>query len=98
MLKVTSSYCVKVVGEEKIFRETIAVYREALAFLIEVIDTEWDLGLAERFKESAKKAKSAVEALVHTTRQNHAKYEAFDEQFYKCPSYLRRAAPPTGPT
>lgn len=92
MAKVISSYCTKVIGEEKIFRDTVCIYRKALSFLIEVAHTEWDYGLAEVFRKSVKQAKRMVELLIHGAGGNIPKYAAFDEQFYKFPSYLRRAA------
>ena len=92
MAKVVSSYCTKVVGEEKIFRDTVRVYRKALSFLMKVVDAEWDFGLSEIFGKSAKKAQRSVELLTHGTTGNSPKYREFDKRFYKYPSYLRRAS------
>lgn len=92
MAKIVSSYCTKVVGEEKIFRSTVCIYRAALSFLMKVVNDEWDCGLSEVFQKSSKKAQRAVELLVHAAKGNIPKYPSFDEQFYKFPCYLRRAA------
>ena len=92
MAKVVSSYCTKVIGEEKIFRDTVRIYRDALSFLVKVVNAEWDSGLSELYKASQKKAKSNVEHFVHGTVGNVPKYKEFDKRFYKYPSYLRRAA------
>ena len=64
MTKIVSSYCTKVVGEEKIFRNTVCIYRAALSFLMKVANDEWDCGLSEVFQKSAKKAQRSVELLI----------------------------------
>ena len=91
MAKLISSYCTKVVGEDKIFRETIRVYRDALSLLVRIADAEWGSGLGELYQKSALKAHRSLELLVHASRTSLPKYPEFDEQFYKYPSYLRRA-------
>jgi hypothetical protein len=40
-MKIISSYNVQIVGMNKIFKETVGIYRNALSFLIEVFDKEW---------------------------------------------------------
>ena len=64
------------------------IYRDAVAFCIEVFDKEWP---AFSVIEKAKERFNCAEHLVHTTKGNAAKYN-FDKKFYKFPSYLRRAA------
>lgn len=91
MAKLVSSYCTKVIGENKIFRETIRVYRDALSLLIRIADAEWDSGLGELYQKSMLKAQRSLELLVHASRTSLPKYPEFDKQFYKYPSYLRRA-------
>ncbi len=68
MAKIVSSYCTKVVGEEKIFRSTVCIYRAALSFLMKVVNDEWDCGLSEVLQKSSKKAQRAVELLVHAAK------------------------------
>lgn len=92
MAKIVSSYCTRVVGEEKIFRSTVYIYRKALTFLMKVVNDEWDCGLSKVFQTSAKKAQRTVELLIHAAKGNIPKYASFDERFYKFPCYLRRAA------
>ena len=41
-MKITSSYDVELRGGKGIFTDTIKIYREALAFLIDVFFKEWD--------------------------------------------------------
>ncbi|WP_152656715.1 RNA-guided endonuclease TnpB family protein [Oceanobacillus sp. CFH 90083] len=72
----------------KTFEPTLAIYREALSFLVDVIHTEWTVleGL------STKELVNAVEKLTHHTKTNSCPKYDFDAAFYKFPSYLRRAA------
>ena len=91
MPKLVSSYCTKVIGENKIFRETIRVYRDALSLLIRIADAEWDSGLGELYQKSTLKARRSLELLVHASLTSLPKYPEFDKQFYKYPSYLRRS-------
>lgn len=87
-MKITSSYKVEIIGNTGILKPTVKIYREALSYLIEVYNSEWDeLSKVERKLERASKA----ERLVHSTKLNEAKYD-FDKKFYKMPTYLRRAA------
>ena len=44
MAKIVSSYCTKVIGENRIFKDTIRVYRDALSLLIRIVESEWDTG------------------------------------------------------
>lgn len=85
-MKVVSSYAVEIKHLNKIFKDTVRVYRSALSFLIEVYDKEWNyLSAITKQKERF----NTAEHLVHSTKHNKAKYD-FDTQFYKIPSYLRR--------
>jgi len=86
-MRVTTSYRTKIVGYSNIFSETISIYRKALAYLIDVVDAEWDF---VKNLKSAKSKMSYIEKMVHNTARNIAKYD-FDKQFYKLPSYYRRA-------
>ena len=92
MAKIVSSYCAKVVGENKIFKETIRIYRDALSLLIRIVDAEWDSGLGAIYALSTLKARRVVELLIHSSRTSTPKYPEFDKRFYKYPSYLRRAS------
>ena len=84
---ITSSYDVELRGVKGIFTDTIKIYREALAFLIDVFFKEWDT-LSSIVK--AKERFNTAENMVHNTKTNTAKYD-FDSMFYKMPSYFRRA-------
>lgn len=76
-------------GLRRVLKDTIAIFRDALGFLCDVALQEWDT-LAPL---STKGRLTAMERLVHQTKQNPApKYGTFDGKFPKLPSYLRRAA------
>ena len=92
-MKVVSSYCVKIVGEEKIFRDTIKLYRSAVLFICDVCLSEWNNGISE-FLANGKfqRAQRFVETLIHGKSGSKSTYPGFDAQFYKFPSYLRRSA------
>lgn len=88
-MKIVSSYKVAILPSNKIsFKGTVAIYRKAIAFLIDVYNQEWS-----KLSAIEKKYDRFVyaENLVHSTKNNNAKYD-FDKLFYKFPSYLRRAA------
>ena len=86
-MKITSSYAVELFHANEILRPTVEIYRAALDYLIDAVDSEWtslsDLGALERF--------NAAERMVHGTKGSKAKYN-FDQTFPKMPAYLRRAA------
>ena len=85
-MKVISSYAVEIKNFNRIFQDTVRIYRSALSFLIDIYHVEWDyLSAITKQKERF----NIAEHLVHSTKRNKAKYN-FDDQFYKMPSYLRR--------
>lgn len=76
-------------AESAVLESTVAVYRAALSFLVTVVDERW--GEVEPL--ASKSRVNHVERLVHATAKNPAPdYPEFDRDFYKMPSYLRRAA------
>lgn len=87
-MKITTSYSVKIKHYNRIFKETIAIYRQALGFLINVCNEQWE-ALSEL---SPRRRLSAVERFVHKTKDNPTPPYDFDTLFYKFPSSLRRAA------
>ena len=87
-MKMFSTYSVKIKHYNKIFKETVAVYRSAVDYLISVCLTEWNT--IESINQP-KLRMSCVQAFCHGTKNNLPKYD-FDKKFYKFPSYLRRGA------
>lgn len=85
-MKITSSYGIEIKQMNKIFRPTIAIYNDAISFCVYVFETEWKhIKLLDTLKR-----KQYAENLIHTTKNNKAKYD-FDSKFYKMPSYMRRS-------
>ena len=86
-MKITSSYAMKLTGDSKALENSIRIYRDALHFVIPIVDMHWD---EVKDFEYSNQRMMYVERLVHSTAKNHAQYD-FDEEFPKFPSYLRRA-------
>lgn len=86
-MKLVSSYAVEIKHINKLFRQTIKIYNDALTFCIKVFEENWadlevlETGNKERF--------AYVDSLIHSTKSNVAKYPEFDIKFHKMPSYLR---------
>lgn len=89
-MKVTKTVKVKIKSHNDIFLSTLAIYRDALGFIVEVVNREWEnLSVLE----TAKLKCHHTEKLIHRTKENPTPaYPDFDERFYKFPSYFRRSA------
>ena len=84
-----SAYKVKIKHYNRIFKDTISVYRTAVDYLIQVCLENWDSIISyEKLLEKQR----FVETLIHQTKDNPVVTYDFDTQFYKFPSYLRRGA------
>ena len=86
-MQIVSSYSIKLSGDLKALENSIAIYRNALSFVIPIVDTHWDEMEDYEFNNQRM---VHVERLIHSTKDNQAVY-SFDEKFHKFPSYLRRA-------
>ena len=88
-MKIISSYAVEIKHINKLFRQTIKIYNDAVTFCVRVFEENWSdlriLGVGN------KERKSYAEKLIHSTKLNVAKYPDFDIIFHKMPTYLRRA-------
>ena len=88
-MQIYTTYKVKIKHYNHIFKDTVAVYRRAVDYLIGVCDENW--GAISEMEGSLNRQRF-VETLVHQTKDNpNPKYD-FDLLFYKMPSYLRRGA------
>ncbi|MST74084.1 IS200/IS605 family element transposase accessory protein TnpB [Roseburia sp. MUC/MUC-530-WT-4D] len=87
-MQMYTTYRVKIKQYNNIFKETVAIYRHAVDYLITVCLENWEpvsaLTGRNRF--------AYVEHLVHATKNNPCPAYDFDAKFYKMPSYLRRGA------
>ena len=86
-MKITSSYKMKLTGDSKALENSIRIYRDAIHFVIPIVDVHWD---EVKDFEYSNQRMMYVEKLVHSTSKSQARY-SFDEEFPKFPSYLRRA-------
>jgi len=88
-LKIFSTYSVKIKHYNKIFSETVSVYRDAVDFLMDICLSEW----ADIITIKGNQAQMMyVESLCHKTNKNLVPKYDFDSKFYKMPSYIRRAS------
>jgi hypothetical protein len=86
-MKIISSYGIEIKQMNKIFRPTVAIYNDAISFCIDAFENEWsDIEGLDTMQR-----KQYAESLIHSTRNNTAKYGNFDTLFHKMPSYMRRA-------
>lgn len=88
-MDILSSYSVKIKHYNRIFSDTIKLYRHAVEFFIGVCLLEWDAlsGIGGNLKQ-----RQFIEAKIHKTKSHPVVPYDFDREFYKFPSYLRRAA------
>lgn len=88
-MKQTTAYKVFIKEYNHIFLDTLALYRKAVDFYIDVILKEWEI---YKDCEGNYEILYSAESITHHTK-NHSdiRYD-FDKRFYKFPSYLRRAA------
>lgn len=88
-MKLISIYAVEIKHINKIFRDTIKIYNDAISFCIKVFEENW--GVLETLEVGNKERKDYADSLIHSTKSNVATYQEFDVKFRKMPSYLRFA-------
>lgn len=86
-MKLVSSYAVEIKHINKMFRDTIKIYNDAISFCIKAFEEHWEV--LETLDTCNKERFAYADALIHSTRSNIAVYPEFDIKFYKMPSYLR---------
>ena len=86
-MKIVKTAKLKILTHTKTFDEAIEIYNSALSFYILVCEKE-HVNLKNKM---SKEKINYIETLTHKTKNNiEVKYD-FDKEFYKFPSYLRRA-------
>lgn len=88
-MKIVSSYAIEIKHIDKLFRQTIKIYNDAITFCIKVFEENWDV--LEELDSGNKERFAYADSLIHSTKSNIAKYPEFDIKFKKMPSYLRFA-------
>lgn len=86
-MKITTSYAVEIKHASRIFDQTVQIYRDALSYLIQVMESQWPI--LEQMANSTQRFNWA-EAFIHTTK-NHVAGCDFDQRFPNMPSYFRRS-------
>jgi hypothetical protein len=91
-MKITSTYSVKLNNKDvsHVLKDTVTVYRGAVDFYINVINTEWNAAFVSIATQKAA-VNTAERLTVSTAKRPLVQYD-FGKDFYKFPSYLRRAA------
>lgn len=88
-MDITKTIKCKITDHSTIFNNTIGIYRDALSFIIDVVNKEWSVISIL----PSKKRINTIEKFIHETKDNPVpKYNEFDRLFYKFPSYFRRNA------
>lgn len=87
-MRITSSYGMKLMGDLAALERSIAIYRQALSYIIPIINDEWEV-LSQC--EFTNQKYNMIETWIHSTSKNQALFD-FDNRFPKLPSYLRRSA------
>ena len=85
----TLSYSAEIKHADKIFQKTVDIYQSAVKFCIKVFEAEWSDISAIDAKNRGRF--SFANKLIHSNKNNSAKYQEFDKLFYKMPSYLMAA-------
>ena len=88
-MKLVSSYAVEIKYINKLFRQTIKIYNDAIYFCVKAFEEHWEV--LETLDTGNKERFAYADALIHSTRSNIAKYSDFDIKFHKIPTYLRFA-------
>lgn len=75
-MRLTTSYKMKLTGDFKALETSLAIYRQALTYLIPIINDGW-----EEFNqyEFANQKYNQIEKWVHSTQNNQAQFD-FDNQ------------------
>ena len=87
-MKIISSYKVKIKHFNKIFTQTVLLYRQAVSFFLNVCENEWQV--IEPLTGNHRN--NYIESITITTKKHPNPIYNFNTGFYKFPSYLRRAA------
>lgn len=83
------SYSVEVTNSKNLIKDvvnTLSIYNKALNYVVNICDIHY---LDYKDLLSLNK-RMYIEHLIHSTKNNEAKYKEFDQMFYKLPSYMLR--------
>lgn len=88
-MEIHSCYSVKIKQQNNVFKDSVALYRGAVDFFIDVCLNHWDE--ISTIADSKQRQRYVETLTVRTKRNKDAEYD-FCGTFYKFPCYLRRGA------
>ena len=89
-MKITSTYSVRLRNFNRVFDDTVEVYRHAVDYFIELVMANWNTHFANLSR--ANDCIRVAEGLSVRTKKRLMTPYNFCHDFMKFPSYLRRAA------
>ena len=89
-MKITSTYSVRLRNFNRVFDDTVEVYRHAVDYFIELVIANWNTNFANLSR--ANDCIRVAEGLSVRTKKRLMTPYNFCHDFVKFPSYLRRAA------
>ena len=89
-MKITSTYSVRLRNFNRVFDDTVEVYRHAVDYFIELVIANWNTHFANLSR--ANDCIRVAEGLSVRTKKRLMTPYNFCHDFVKFPSYLRRAA------
>lgn len=87
-MKIVKTAKLKILNRNQSLMPTLEIYRKALSFYIDVTYKEWN---AIKDIDDSNRQVNYLESITHRTAKNPKPLYDFDRDFYKFPSYLRRA-------
>ena len=85
---IISSYAIEIKHIQKLFKATLKVYNAAINYCVKTVINDYD-----DFKnlKTTEQKKSYIEHLIHTPKNNEAKYKEYDIKFQNMPVYMTRS-------
>ena len=65
---VKASYRVKLLDQSAVIGQTVMIYQEAVAYVIDVVNKEWS-DIEPVYKKNKSEAQGCVEDLIHSTKR-----------------------------
>ena len=89
-MKQITTYGVRIhAASFKPVQDMVRIYRQVVTYMIRVATEQWD---SLRDASAFMRVKVMETLIHHTANRPFVVYESFDAEFYKLPSYIRRAA------
>ena len=79
-MKIKSSYTIEIKHINKLFRQTIKIYNNAISFCVKAFEENWNV--LETLNVDNKERFAYADSLIHSTKFNIAVYPEFDIKFH----------------